>query len=73
MLIPVVPWSGAQPVRMSMTGAGFIARGLVHRPARRPTMAPPILLSRRIDSALEILSQAGYGPSGTGLDEASGP
>jgi len=65
VLIPLVPGSGAPPVRVAIIGAGFIARGLVHRLARRPTMAPPILLSRRLGPALEILSRAGYGQSGS--------
>jgi len=64
MLTPVVHLPGAEPIRTAVVGAGFIARGLVHRLARRSTMAPPLMVSRRADPALAILARAGY-PSTT--------
>jgi predicted homoserine dehydrogenase-like protein len=64
MLTPVVHLPDAEPIRTSVVGAGFVARGLVHRIARRSTMAPPLMVSRRADPALAILEQAGY-PSTT--------
>ncbi len=64
MLTPVVRLPDAEPIRTAVVGAGFVARGLVHRIARRSTMAPALMVSRRADPALAILERAGY-PSTT--------
>jgi predicted homoserine dehydrogenase-like protein len=60
VLIPVVPSGRTDPIRVAVVGAGFVARGLVHRLARRPTTAAPIVVARRRDAATRILVQAGY-------------
>ena len=60
MLTPVVHLPGAEPIRTAVVGAGFVARGLVHRIARRSSMATPLVVSRRADPALAILERAGY-------------
>ncbi len=60
MLTPLAHTSQAEPIRTAVVGAGFVARGLVHRIARRSTMAPPLVVSRRAEPAIAILERAGY-------------
>jgi predicted homoserine dehydrogenase-like protein len=64
MLTPVVPVTLPTQIRVAVVGAGFVARGLVHRLARRATMAPPLVVSRREEPARAILHQAGFDPDG---------
>jgi predicted homoserine dehydrogenase-like protein len=63
MLVPIVRASEAPPARVALVGAGFVARGLVHRIARRVTLAPPLVVSRRAEAAMAILQRAGYEPA----------
>jgi predicted homoserine dehydrogenase-like protein len=60
MLIPLVQTPEAEPIRTAVVGAGFVAKGLVQRLARRSTMAPPLVVSRRAEAAIAILERAGY-------------
>jgi predicted homoserine dehydrogenase-like protein len=60
MLTPVVRHPDAPPITVAVAGAGFVARGLVHRLARRASMAPPLVVNRRPERALDILERAGY-------------
>jgi predicted homoserine dehydrogenase-like protein len=48
------------PIVTAVVGAGFVARGLVHRLARRGSMAPPLVVNRTARRALAILTEAGY-------------
>jgi predicted homoserine dehydrogenase-like protein len=48
------------PIISAVVGAGFVARGLVHRLARRETMAAPLVVNRTARRALAILAEAGY-------------
>ena len=61
MLTPVVRSEMPTPIVVAVVGAGFVARGLVHRLARRGTMAAPVVISRREQPALAILKRAGFG------------
>ena len=69
MLIPLAPGADARPVTVAVVGAGYIARGLVRRLARRSTMAAPLVLSRRVEPAVESLIGAGYRPDSVVLSE----
>lgn len=60
MLVPVVAAPVVEPITTAVVGAGFIARGLVHRIARRSTLAPPLIVARRPEPAVAILDRAGY-------------
>lgn len=60
MLVPLAPADTAGPITTAVVGAGFIGRGLVHRLARRPTMAAPLVLNRRSETAVEALDRAGF-------------
>ncbi len=60
MLTPVIRNPDAPPITVAVTGAGFVARGLIHRLARRASMAPPLVVNRSPERALAILERAGY-------------
>jgi predicted homoserine dehydrogenase-like protein len=60
VLIPIVRGDLTEPIRVAVVGAGFVARGLVHRLARRATTGAPLVVARRADAAVGILVQAGY-------------
>ncbi|WP_052667087.1 hypothetical protein [Nitriliruptor alkaliphilus] len=60
MLTPVTRASEADPIVVAVVGAGFVARGLVHRLARRASMAAPLVVNRRPGTAARILELAGY-------------
>jgi predicted homoserine dehydrogenase-like protein len=60
MLTPVVRTALPEPIVVAVVGAGFVSRGLVHRLARRDTMAAPIVVNRREASAFAILERAGF-------------
>jgi predicted homoserine dehydrogenase-like protein len=60
MLTPTLPASpDREPTRVAIVGAGFVARGLLHRLVRRPRMAPPLLANRSLDRAIHIFAAAG--------------
>jgi predicted homoserine dehydrogenase-like protein len=60
VLIPVVRSDRTEPIRVAVVGAGFVARGLVHRLAGRASTAAPLVVARRADAAVRILAEAGY-------------
>jgi predicted homoserine dehydrogenase-like protein len=60
MLMPVVRSADDPPITVAVVGAGFVARGLLHRLARRASMAPPLVASRRTQPAVDALRRAGY-------------
>lgn len=60
MLMPVARPPDAEPITVAVVGAGFVARGLVHRLRRRSTMSSPLVVSRRAEPATRILESAGH-------------
>jgi predicted homoserine dehydrogenase-like protein len=60
MLVPMVAASQTRLITVAVVGAGFVARGLIHRLARRATMAAPMVVNRHIDRGLAILGRAGF-------------
>jgi predicted homoserine dehydrogenase-like protein len=51
------------PIHVAIVGAGFVARGLLHRLVRRPGMAPPVVVNRTPERAISIFGAAGV-PAG---------
>ena len=51
------------PVRVGITGAGFVARGLVHQLKLTPGLEPSLIVSRRPDRAVAAFRESGYGRS----------
>ena len=50
------------PIQVAIVGAGFVARGLLHRLIRRPGLAPPLVVNRTPDRAIGIFGVAGVSP-----------
>lgn len=50
---------GEAAIRVAVVGAGFVARGLVHRLVRRRGFAPPLVVNRTVPNALRIFAEAG--------------
>jgi predicted homoserine dehydrogenase-like protein len=50
---------GGRQVRVAIVGAGFVARGLVHRLVRRTTVAAPLVVNRTPERARQVLEDAG--------------
>ena len=46
-------------IRVGVIGAGFVARGLLHRLVRRPGIAPPLVANRTVPHALRVFAEAG--------------
>lgn len=69
MLTPRMAPPADERIGVAIVGAGFIARGLVHRVLRRPSMAPPLLVARRPERARDALVSAGVPDGSIVLDE----
>jgi predicted homoserine dehydrogenase-like protein len=59
VLTPLIRTEADEPIVVAVVGAGFVARGLVHRLLRRSSMAPPLVVNRDVDRALQVLARAG--------------
>jgi predicted homoserine dehydrogenase-like protein len=65
MLTPMPPADpDREPIRVAIVGAGFVARGLLHRLVRRSGMAPPLVVNRSLDRAVGTYAAAGVDRSG---------
>jgi predicted homoserine dehydrogenase-like protein len=52
------------PIRVGITGAGFVARGLIHQLELTPGMEPSLVVSRDPGSAVDAFVLAGYDRAG---------
>ena len=56
----LVRWAAAgNEARIGVAGAGFMARGVVHRLRATPGVRPALVVSRRVERAREALAWAG--------------
>lgn len=53
----------SDPVRVAITGAGFVARGLVHQLEITPGLEPSLIVSRRPEQAVAVFRDSGYSES----------
>lgn len=53
----------SDPVKVGITGAGFVARGLVHQLELTPGLEPSLIVSRRPEEAVAAFRDSGYGES----------
>ena len=60
MLSPTPPAREAAPIRVAVVGAGFVARGLLHRLSRRASIGGIVVSNRTPERALEALAFAGH-------------
>ena len=59
MLSPTPPARQTDPIRVAVVGAGFVARGLLHRLARRPGIGGILVANRTPERGVEALERAG--------------
>ena len=60
MLSPTPPAREAAPIRVAVVGAGFVARGLLHRLTRRVSIGGIVVSNRTPERAVEALGFAGH-------------
>ena len=59
MLSPTPPAREAAPIRVAVVGAGFVARGLLHRLTRRASIGGILVVNRTLEHGLAALEVAG--------------